>query len=411
VLSQHNNDSLASLIAFQESLAAICAAETPLDEAVLDMLSVVMEIMGGQFGRIFLVDEDGRRSGSWSVNDIESDLFNFSDLLEAATYELEKIVQEDGESLRASIRLDPSAPEYWSALCVPFRQGDEIHGTMLILSTTLDNLNESQEDRLLLYAALIVQAIRLVDERARTAAAKEHIDLLLRESNDLAAMLVHDLQGPLGNIITGLEMAQTACDEEDLASARSMFETALHSSYQLRTLVASVLDISRLEMGQPLPPRKPVSARQLAEFALSLVEPAFGMRGVTPLLEIDPGLPAVLANEGMLQRVLLNLLDNALKASRSGQTIVVRAEHDSTRPYITFTVSDQGSGIPEEFHQQVFEKFQRVNADNTSKGLGLGLAFCRLAITAHGGDIWVEDNPGGGASFVFTLPVAAETAV
>ena len=406
--SERNDDFLDSLIAFQESLASISAADLTLDSAVSQALSLVLELMDAQVGRLVLWDERSEPSRSWSVSSSESGPLSTATLLADSVQQLEKRVLEDGTAVLSAVALDPSTPD-WRALCAPMRQGGQICGTLLLLSPVTGAFTNVQRDRLALCAASIAQMIALIEAQARGAAARRREDLLVEESNDLAAMLVHDLQGPLGNIIAGLEMAQSACAEGDAESARSMFETALHSSYQLRTLVASVLDISRLETGQPLPPRKAVSARQLAEFALSLMQPEFDMRGVAPILEIDAGLPAALANDGMLQRVFLNLLDNALKASRAGQSILVRADHDPARPYLTITVSDQGSGIPEAYHQRVFQKYERVNADNSSRGLGLGLAFCRLAVTAHGGDIWVENNPGGGSSFVFTLPLAPES--
>lgn len=105
----------------------------------------------------------------------------------------------------------------------------------------------------------------------------------------------------------------------------------------------------------------------------------------------------------MISRVLLNLFDNALKYSADGETVAVEA-HVIGDGMIHVTVSDRGAGIPREFREVIFDKFRRIRND-TSKGLGLGLAFCRLAVEAHGGRIWVDDAPGGGARFNLTLPV------
>jgi signal transduction histidine kinase len=106
----------------------------------------------------------------------------------------------------------------------------------------------------------------------------------------------------------------------------------------------------------------------------------------------------------MIQRVLLNLIDNALKVSEQGQIITIYAAVDEDDRFIKVCVSDQGPGIPAIHRERIFEKYQQLDELSSSKGLGLGLAFCKLAVEAHGGEIWVEDNPGQGACICFTLP-------
>ena len=105
----------------------------------------------------------------------------------------------------------------------------------------------------------------------------------------------------------------------------------------------------------------------------------------------------------MIRRVLINLLENAIKYSRTEGKISVtleRVEND-----MRVGVQDNGPGIPKEDQTRVFEKFARVQRKGRPKGLGLGLAFCRLAVEAHDGRIWVESEPGQGSTFYFTLPI------
>ena len=105
----------------------------------------------------------------------------------------------------------------------------------------------------------------------------------------------------------------------------------------------------------------------------------------------------------MIKRVLINLIENSSKYSPGRTDIVVSASRIPGA--VQFCVDDNGPGIPEGFKEHIFEKFNRVNAYSTRKGLGLGLAFCRLAVTAHGGKIWVENKPETGSRFIFTIPV------
>ena len=130
--------------------------------------------------------------------------------------------------------------------------------------------------------------------------------------------------------------------------------------------------------------------------------------GIIARRTVTPGLPHVLANESMLRRIMLNLLDNALKHSQNGQTVIIRAEREESMDMVRFSVLDQGKGVPEAYRDLIFEKFQRVRTSSSSSGLGLGLAFCRLAVEAHGGRIWVEETASGGACFCFTMPIGPD---
>ena len=105
---------------------------------------------------------------------------------------------------------------------------------------------------------------------------------------------------------------------------------------------------------------------------------------------------------------MINLLDNALKFSFDHKKIFVDIVYQPEQNNMLISISDQGPGIAEPFRESVFDKFHRVQAKGGPKGLGLGLAFCRLAVEAHGGRIWVDDADGGGARFNFILPTSTE---
>ena len=221
---------------------------------------------------------------------------------------------------------------------------------------------------------------------------------------DLTAMLVHDLQSPLGNVISSLELIKNEIPEGSDDTLVTMLDIATRSSNHLQTLVQSLMDISRLEAGHPISKQEYVDVAELVELVYEIERPNFEKREVNFIREIDPNVPQLFVEEGMIRRVLLNLLDNGLKYSVGTQAIILRIQPAPISGMALITVSDQGQGIPEKYHKTVFEKFQRINNSPTSRGLGLGLAFCRLAVEAHGGQIWVDETPGGGASFNFTVP-------
>jgi two-component system sensor histidine kinase/response regulator len=121
----------------------------------------------------------------------------------------------------------------------------------------------------------------------------------------------------------------------------------------------------------------------------------------TLVLDVPAGMPDFRGDESMLSRTLVNLIANAIKFTRAG-TVTIAAAHDPHE--VRFAVRDTGDGIPAEAFERIFEKFGQL--DTGSKvGTGLGLAFCKLAVEAHGGRIHVESTPGVGSTFSFTIPL------
>ena len=108
----------------------------------------------------------------------------------------------------------------------------------------------------------------------------------------------------------------------------------------------------------------------------------------------------------MIRRVLINLTENAIKYTPFGGRIEIGAETDGD--FMRMYVLDNGPGIPEADRERIFDKFTRLKNKTGSSGLGVGLAFCKLAVQGHGGKIWVESAPGLGSKFVFTIPIAKE---
>ncbi len=226
---------------------------------------------------------------------------------------------------------------------------------------------------------------------------------------DLVAMLVHDLQSPLGNVISSLDLIKMALQrtrqDPDLLS---LLDVASRSSNQLLRLIQSLLDISRLEAGLSLGEKSSVHLQKLVEDAYEIERPNFERRGVQLVSLVENDLPPLNVEPNVIARVLLNLLDNALKYSKDGHTITISAR-EAASGMVQISVRDEGVGIPEPYRQTIFEKYERVKTESSSKGLGLGLAFCRLAVEAHGGRIWVDEAEGGGARFNFTVPKTPPT--
>ncbi len=219
---------------------------------------------------------------------------------------------------------------------------------------------------------------------------------------DLTSMIFHDLRSPLGNVISSLEVLRSSVPEDDEAM-QSVLSIALRSSRRLSRLVDSLLDLGQLESGQAVLHKESASLGALIAEAVEEIHPVAESRGHLLQFDLPRRLPVVEIDVDMVRRVLINLLDNAIKYTRSGGRITIAARHEGD--HVRISVSDTGPGIAPRDQQAIFEKFSRVRQEGRSKGLGLGLAFCRLAVEAHGGQIWVESELGKGATFSFTLPV------
>lgn len=219
---------------------------------------------------------------------------------------------------------------------------------------------------------------------------------------DLTSMIFHDLRSPLGNIISSLEVLQTTLPKEEEAG-RSVLSIALRSSRRLLRLVESLLDIGRLETGQAVLHKAQASMGALIVEVVEEVLPVAEAKGHIVQFDLEPDLPAVMMDVDMIRRVLINLLENAIKYTRGEGEIVVSARRQQGR--LLVGVRDNGPGIAPQDQQRIFERFARLHRSGAAKGLGLGLAFCRLAVTAHDGQIWVESELGKGSTFYFTLPL------
>ncbi|MGM0374868.1 MAG: GAF domain-containing protein [Chloroflexota bacterium] len=223
----------------------------------------------------------------------------------------------------------------------------------------------------------------------------------LRE--DLTSMVYHDLRSPLSNVVSSLDVLEALLPVEKDEEIKSLFDIATRSTQRIQRLTKSLLDINRLEKGQPITAQEPIKPYLLAESAYQAMIPHAMNKEQDLSINVPKDLPVVMADRDMIERVLINLLENAIKFTPPQGAIEVGAETDQEN--IRFWVHDTGPGIDPDQKDKIFDKFIRLDTNERVKGLGLGLAFCRLAVEGHGGKISVETPPEGGSLFYFTLPL------
>ncbi|MEI6413360.1 MAG: response regulator [Pseudomonadota bacterium] len=222
----------------------------------------------------------------------------------------------------------------------------------------------------------------------------------LREN--LTHFIVHDMRSPLQTILGGL---QVTLDRPDLAAeARQFLSMAHRAADKLAEMVASLLDIGRIEAGQMPLDITEQDLVALADDARSAVLSQAQLRNIVITLA-GTSVPAPI-DEGLLRRVFVNLLGNAIKFSPKGSTIVVRVY--LADPWACVEVSDMGPGLAQDEQARVFEKFGQVAAHKQSKkySTGLGLTFCKLVVETHGGRMGVESKVGRGSTFWLKIPIS-----
>jgi PAS domain S-box-containing protein len=220
--------------------------------------------------------------------------------------------------------------------------------------------------------------------------------------NDLISMVYHDLRGPLSNIILSLSTLQGDISRLSADIIQSLATAGRRSADYMQLLIESLLSLQRLEQGQALADIEEGPVESLIHEAAEQIAPRLEEAGHTIALDIEPGLPLIQADRSMVRRVILNLLENASKYMPTAGHITAGARGDGN--VIEIFVSDTGPGIAPEDQERIFDKFTRIRHRKGPAGLGLGLAFCKLAVETHGGQLWVTSELGEGATFSFTLP-------
>jgi two-component system, OmpR family, sensor histidine kinase KdpD len=247
-------------------------------------------------------------------------------------------------------------------------------------------------------AALLAVAV----ERSRLEAEALEAEALRRSDALKTALLravSHDLRSPLTAILASADALASpglALEPEDRLA---LAETIRSETTRLDRVVEQLLDLSRLEAGAVEPHRELWSVDELVGQALS----GLGADATRVRVEIAPETPPVEVDAAQVERVLANLLDNALHYSPAGSGVVVRAEPGATE--LRLHVVDRGPGLPPEEREALFQPFRR--GTDGRRGSGLGLSIARGFAEANGGRLWAETRPGSGAAFTLALPSAA----
>jgi len=234
--------------------------------------------------------------------------------------------------------------------------------------------------------------------RVQTHLRLRHLENL---RDDLTHMVVHDLNNPLLAIFGLLDVLEFQEAPNLSSSAREFVTLARLSAEELRNIISSVLDVSKIGAGEMRLKCEPCDLVAIIRSMVCTTHLLPGNRTVT--FDAQEAPLAVTTDVGLIRRVIQNLISNAVSYTPSDGDVHIALTSSSSE--VRISVTDTGPGIAPEHHQRIFEKFGQVEDRTNRTGTGLGLTFCKLAINALGGRIGVESEVGRGSTFWFTLPL------
>ena len=250
--------------------------------------------------------------------------------------------------------------------------------------------------------------VGVVLQRERLTARALEADRLEQGSAIRTALLAavsHDLRTPLA----GIKAAVSSLRQEDVEwssdDEAALLATVEESADRLTALVANLLDMSRLQTGSVQPQLRPVALEEIVPPALLGVDPAAEL-----VVQVPESLPLIVGDAGLLERVVANLVENAVRHGGVRTPVLVSASVSVLGDHMQVRIVDRGPGVPDAVKEQMFAPFQRLGDTPSGSGVGLGLAVARGFTEATGGRLWAEDTPGGGLTMVLELPVAAAPA-
>jgi two-component system sensor histidine kinase/response regulator len=366
-------------------------------------------------GRIMVVDDEERNrrlladlltAKGYTVRTANDGL---SALLLAAEFQPEAILLDimmpdlDGVEVCRRLKADPATASIPVLLATAlYEQADRMRGLQAGANDFLAKPLDIDE-----VSSRVKNAVHMKGLHDRLQESYRDLKKLEGLRDRLTHMIVHDLRSPLMVMSMSLELVLQE-DTRLSPDQQSMLAMVQNSCEQLIEMVSSLLDVSRMESGQmPLH----LSSCDLGEAARAAAESMTVAAQQRQLALHVTGAAEPCSMDGVLvQRVIVNLLGNAIKFAPSGTAIEL--EVSSTGDAARCSVTDSGRGIPPDYQQRIFEKFGQgeVQKQDRKHSTGLGLAFCKLAVEAHGGKIGVISEVGKGSTFWFTLPAAGAKA-
>lgn len=247
----------------------------------------------------------------------------------------------------------------------------------------------------------------LADSYRMIAKKNRELKALEEMKEGLTHMIIHDLKSPVAAISMGLELF--IIENQGLPERQvDTIKRCLSSCSDLDNQIAGLLDIKRMEEGKLVLDKEMTNVVDLAGHVLEQFLVVINSKQISLSFPIQHDIPSLPADRKIMKRVIANLISNAIRYTPYKGQIDLTLVFDREKNSVTVSIKDSGPGLRPEYHEKIFEKFSQVKLNKQGSSLGasgLGLAFCKMAMEAHGGSIWVEsEGEGRGCAFFFEIP-------
>ncbi len=288
-------------------------------------------------------------------------------------------------------------------LYMPLVSDEQAVGVIAIEFSGSDQVVDPEKRHLIeAFANLIVLAVKRI-----TLAEASKQTYLLQESERLWMALFnslsHDLRTPLAAIIGAVTSLLEEAELFDPAARNELLRTVEQEALRMNRLVGNLFDMARLQSGMLQLKKEWCDIEEIVGIALNGLRRSLGNRPVR--VEIEPELPLIQADMGLIEQVLVNILDNAIKYSLPDTELLLQVKRRGNGLWIA--VRDHGEGVPQNEVGAIFDQFYRGKTSQAVRGTGLGLTICKAIVAAHEGTIWAESEKGLGTTITFSLPLAA----
>jgi two-component system sensor histidine kinase/response regulator len=245
--------------------------------------------------------------------------------------------------------------------------------------------------------------IRTLQDKLETSYEKlQELDTI---KDKLTQLMVHDLNNPLMSLALSLGLLQEKETGPLTEAQKKYLNIALWVSEDLKRMVANLFDITKMEKNEITLNYEYFNLRELAREVIGAMDVIAQFQAKTLSMEVDTVSLSVRADKDLIRRVIANLVSNAIKHIPPKTGILLKISFKDEEKVFCVQVKDSGQSIAKGYSEKVFDKFSQVEDDKARAGWGLGLSFCKMAVEAHGGKIWVESEIGKGSTFTFTLPL------
>ena len=374
-----------------------------VEQVAAVLLEVALEPTAAEYCRLAIRSDKGWRCWDRAIggqmreyNISEETPFPKEVITERRTVLVEDWKANHGPHVELARRIDLR-----SYLAVPMTSAERLVGVFelanFIHPEGIAEYSEIMAD--ILVAASAAIEVALLNEEVRRRA--EELARLVQNLEDFSRGVSHDLRTPLTIIMGQAQLAMRSMKAGKRDAVERSLEAIVSSGQRMNTMIEDLVDTARSQAGTIRLEREPLD---LPQFVNELKDKMAGVLEAKRIEIVPPPqpLPRVWADADRLERILTNLLTNALKYSEA--KVTVRFEHKDGE--VVTSVTDRGIGIAPEDLPHMFERYYRAKGARTAEGLGLGLFITRMLVEAHGGRIWVESEPGKGSTFYFTLPIA-----